>query len=179
MSEEKIKKGRKMKLTPYQRAISERSKKDRMRIANMVKRKPEIEKHCCICGKEEAEILHNKRNPYMITFICRECRADEDKLKQAEKHRFDIREIMDKSTLSTKNFTGDDVKKIIENYLFEISSIGAYCDKVGISRHQFNQLTARYESIYNDPAIKKKIINHANKVNRENLSKLAYERNNF
>ena len=179
MSEEKNKKGRKMKLTPYQRAISERSKRDRMRIANMVKRKPEIQKHCCICGKEEAEILHNKRNPYVITFICRECRADEEKLKQAEDYRFDIREIMNKSTLSTKNFTNEDVKKIVDDYLFEITSIGAYCDKAGVSRHQFNQLLERYKIIYNDPAIKKKILNHANKVNRENLSKLAYERNNF
>lgn len=170
---------RRLRLSDSERAISEKSKKDRMRIANMVKRKPEIEKHCCICGKDNAEILHNKKNPYVITFICKECRADEDKLAQAEKTRFDIREIMDKSTLSTKNFVKEDVKKLVENYLMETISIGAYCTKIGISRHQFNQLMERYKKMYNDPSIRKKIINHANKVNRETLSKLAFIRNRF
>ena len=177
MNNKKNIKLRKTRLTPYERAISERSKKDRVRIANMVKRKPEIEKHCCICGRDDAEILHNKKNPYNITFICRECRADDDKLKEAENYRFDIREIMNKSTLSAKNFVEGDVKSLVEDYLFEVTSIGAYCDKVGISRHQFNQLIDRYSFIYDDKSIKKKVLNHANKINRENLSKLAYERN--
>ena len=168
-----------LRLSTYQRAISEKNKKDRMRIANMVRRKPEIEKKCCICGKDNAEILHNKKNPYVVAFICKECRNNEENLNQAEKLRFDIRELMDKSTLSTKNFTKDDVKKLVEDYLMEISSIGAYCNKIGISRHQFNQLMERYKDMYNDPSIRKKIINHANKVNRETLSKLAYERNRF
>lgn len=179
MEENKNKRGRKMKLTPYQRAISDRNKKDRMRIANMVRRKPELEKHCCICGSDDAEILHNKKNPYVIAFICKECRADAFKLQEAEKHRFDIREVMDKSKLSTKNFTNEDLKAIVESYLFETISIGAYCDKLGISRYQFNQLVERYGIIYDDPTIKKKIINHTNNVNRKTLSKLAYERNNF
>lgn len=171
------KKSRALRLSDYERALSEKYKKQRMRIANMVRRKPEIKKECCICGNINADILHNKKNPYMITFLCKECRANEKNIEKAEHYRFDIRTNMDKSKLSTKNFTNEDVKTIVENYLFEVISIGAYCDKLNISRHQFNQLVSRYNVIYNDPSIKKKIVNHANKVNRENLSKLARERN--
>jgi len=174
-------KRKKPRLSSEDRTISEENKANRTKIANMIKRKPEIKKQCCICGKENAEILHNKypKDPYVITFICKECRADKEKLVQAEKLRFDIREIMNKSTLSTKNFVKEDVKKLVEEYLMQIQSIGAYCDSIGISRHQFNKLIERYKEMYNDPSIRKKIINHANKVNRETLSKLAFERNRF
>ena len=170
---------RRLKLTPYEKELSNKVKKERIRIANMVKRKPEIEKSCCICGNENAEILHNKKDPYKIAFICKECRSDDYKLRQAEDLRFDIRAVMDKSTLSAKNFTEKDVKDIVENYLFETISIGAYCEKVGISRHQFNQLIERYKDLFNDIGIKKVVLNHANKVNRNKLSEIAYQRNNF
>lgn len=171
------KNNRTLKLTPQERIISEQCNKERIRIANMVRRKPELEKHCCICGSENAEILHNKKNPYVIAFICKECRADAFKLQEAEKHRFDIREVMDKSKLSTKNFTNEDLKAIVESYLFETISIGAYCDKLGISKYQFNQLIERYGIIYDDPTIKKKILNHTNRINAIKLSALAFERN--
>ena len=32
----------------------------RVKIANMVARDKTINRKCCICGKENAEILHNK-----------------------------------------------------------------------------------------------------------------------
>ena len=64
-------------------AHREKEKKERIRIANMVKRKPELKKVCCICGNS-AEILHNKKNPYFISFICSNCRMDINKLKIAE-----------------------------------------------------------------------------------------------
>ena len=159
--------------------LADKYKVERTRIANMVRRKPEIKKICCICGKENAEILHNKKDPYVITFLCRQCRTNEENLVLAEQKRFDIRELMNKSTLSAKNFTIEDVKTLVDNYLVDVLSIAKYCKKTGISRHQFNQLVERYSHIYKEPTIRKKVLNHANKINRANLSKLAYERAGF
>lgn len=170
---------RKERLTPLQRLQSEQMKKDRIKIANMIARKPEIRKQCCICGNTDAQILHNRNNPYMISFICKECRSDIDKLEEAKKCRFDIRSIMDKSTLSTKSFTDTDVKDIVDGFLNDLVSIGAYCEKLGISRHQFNGIVKRYAIIFNMPTIKKTVDSHTNKINRENLSELAFERNKF
>lgn len=154
-------------------------KKERTKIANMVARKPEIRKICCICGEDNSLILHNKDNPYFISFICRNCRDNPENLKKAEECRFDIRTMMDKSTLSSKNFTDSDVKKIVDDFLNDIVSIGAYCDKIGISRHQFNQLVDRYAMIFEIKNIKKTVNAHTNKVNRLRLSELATERNNI
>lgn len=176
---EKIKKTRKPRISEEERKESNDMKKIRIRIANMVARKPEIEKKCCICGKEKAPILHNKINPYMITFICRECRENENNIKVAESKRIDIRAYMDKSKLSSKSFLESDVKRIVETYLSPrtILSIGAYCKEIGISRHQFNQLVERYSVIYNDSDIKKKIIQHSNAVNNNKLSEIASRKN--
>ena len=61
---------KKNKLTP------EEMQKLRVRIANMVARDKTIDRRCCVCGKRNAEILHNQKNPYLITFLCRTCRTD-------------------------------------------------------------------------------------------------------
>ena len=158
-------------------AIKER--KERVRIANMVKRKPELRKICCICGKDDAEILHNKDNPYLISFICLECRKNAKNILKARRRRFDLREVVDKSKLSTKNFTNRDVKLIIDSFLLDVVSIGEYCKKTGISRYQFNQLLDRYKYICDDAIIKERVANHTNKVNRKTLSKVITEKNSF
>lgn len=169
----------KKRLTPHQKMKSEQLKKDRIKIANMIARKPEIQKHCCICGNTDAQILHNKNNPYMITFICKDCRNDAEKLESAKSYRFDIRSVMDKSTLSAKSFIDTDVKAIVDGFLNDLLSIGAYCTKIGISRHQFNEIVKRYATLFDMPTIKKTVDAHTNKINRENLSELALERNKF
>lgn len=177
-TEKKFEPNRRLKLTLEERIISEQRKRDRMRINVMVKRKPEIVQHCCICGNENTQILHNAVNPYKITFICKNCRADTDKLKKAEKCRFDIRDIMDKSKMSGKTFSEKDVQNIVENYLFDVISIQDYCYKIGISRCKFNSLIERYTKLYDNPLIRKMIINHSNNINAKKLSVLALERNN-
>ena len=141
---------RKKEMTWEERVKSKQLKVTRTRIANMVARKPEIKKVCCICGSTDAQILHNKVNPYIITFICKDCRNDEEKLNLAEKKRFDIRSQMNKSKLSVKNFTDVDVKQIVD-----------------------------YAALFNIPTIKKTIDAHTNKINRVKLSECANERNNF
>lgn len=155
------------------------NKKERVRIANMVKRKPEIKKVCCICGKKDAEILHNKENPYLISFICRKCRLDDENMKVAEKHRFDLREVVDKSKLSTKNFTVKDMTIIVNDFLDDIISIGEYCKNIGISRYQFNKLVSRYADYFGDDIMEKRIMSHANTMNRKHLSKVFLEKNSF
>ena len=61
------KRGRKP-LSPDKKQESLNWQKERVKIANLVARKPEIEKVCCICGKP-GNILHNRQDPYYITFI--------------------------------------------------------------------------------------------------------------
>lgn len=168
---------RKPRLSAKERTISERKKRDRIRIAQMVKRKNEIEKSCCICGNKNAQILHNYNNPFVISFICKNCRDDKNKLSQAEKLRFDIREKLDKSKMIGKTFSEKDVKNIVENYLFDVLSIQDYCYKIGISRHKFNLLIERYIKLYDNPLIRKMVINHSNKINAKKLSVLALGRN--
>lgn len=174
-----------LKLTQEERQKSKQLRVVRTRIANMVARKPEIKKQCCICGSTDAQILHNRIDPYndksiyMITFICKNCRNDANKLKQAEQKRFDIRSIMDKSKLSVKSYTDIDVKHIVDEYLNDLVPIGEYCNKIGISRHLFNGLVKRYAELFKMPNIKKTIDSHTNKLNRIKLSEAAIKRNNF
>ena len=73
-----ITRGRKP-LTKKQKQESAEWQKIRVKVANMVARKSEINKKCCICGKE-GKILHNKQDPYYIAFICDECKKDANNL---------------------------------------------------------------------------------------------------
>ena len=179
MEDKKNVKPKRVVLTWEERVKSQQMKTIRTRIANMVARKPEIKKQCCICGSTNAQILHNKVQPYMITFICKDCRKDETKLAQAEKKRFDVRSLMNKTGLSVKHFIDVDVKQIVEGYLNDLVSIEAYCEKISISRHQFNGLVERYAETFKIPTIKKTINAHTNKINRVKLSECANERNSF
>ena len=164
------------RLTSQQITKSLKFKKNRTKIANMVARKPEIQKHCCICGNTDAQILHNENNPFMISFICKKCRANKRRLEEAETKRVDIRETMDKSKISSGTFLEIDVKLIVENYLLETLSIGRYCTCIGISRYIFNKLIERYSEIFNEPTIKRYIQKHSNKLSAMQLSLLALER---
>ena len=85
----------KKRLTEKEKEASIKWQHERVKIANLIARKPEIQKICCICGKE-GKILHNRENPYYITFICDECKKDPKNINKAEKTRFDVREKLDK-----------------------------------------------------------------------------------
>ena len=147
----------KPKLTPEQRAIADAHQKDRVKIANLVSRKKEIDKSCCLCGKP-GRIMHNKNGePYKIAFICCECGLDPAKLEEAENHRFDIREKLEKANLRIHNITEQEQEALVENYLKTILSIGDYCKQVGISRHQFTLLVNRYNELHPEFFVKDKI----------------------
>lgn len=149
-------------------------RKERVRIANMVKRKPEIQKKCCICGRLNADILHNDKNPYMITFLCDRCRKNKEKIQEAEKYRFDLREVADKSKLSSKNFTIKDLTQIVDDFITANVSIGNYCDSVKISRYQLNNLVARYVEHYGNEYVKSRIEEVTSKSNKKYLNKFIF-----
>lgn len=130
--------------------------KIRVKIRNFVARKPEINKNCCICGKP-GKILHNRQDPYYISFICDECRRVPENLQLAVERRFDIRTKMDKTKLSVHNFTDEMIIRIIVGYMNSNKSIGDYCNEVGISRYQFNQLQDYYDKLFPTQNIKQLI----------------------
>lgn len=162
-------------LPKVQKQEALKRQKERVKIANLVARKPELQKICCICGKT-GHILHNRNNPYFITFICNECDKDKNKLLEAEDYRFDLRLKLNKPNLNTRNFVKEEVENIVEGYLIDKLSIGDYCDKREISRYQFTQLIKRYENMYPEREINETIISHSNEIMGENCKKRYIER---
>lgn len=169
-----LKRGRGNKATPKEKKVAMQWQHERVKIANLIARKPEIQKICCICGKE-GKILHNRKNPYYITFICDECKKDPKNINKAEKTRFDVREKLDKANLCVHNFRGKQIKDITENYLKNNLSIGDYCQSIGISRHQFKQVMYRYNEIYSKKniCVENKIKKHSNAVQSEKMKTLC------
>ena len=167
-------------LTPEQKIKSKEWNKSRVKIANMVARKKEIDKSCCICGKP-GNILHNRKNPYNISFICNECRKDSKKLMEAEKLRFDIRSKLNIQNLSIINYTEKEIKGIVEDYVkkseYKTNSIGEYCKKIGISRYQFNIIINKYEELYPNNNMKEIINNKFRAIQRKRLHNAAELRN--
>ena len=166
----------KPKLTPEQRAIADAHQRDRVKIANLVKRKKEISKECCLCGKE-GRIMHNKNGePYKITFICTECSNDPAKLEEAENHRFDIREKLEKTNLRIHNIPLAEQEELVETYFNSIVSIGDYCKEKGISRHQFSLLLNKYKESHPDVAVDEKVKGVSKRVQQQRLTKIIFDK---
>lgn len=163
------------RLNEQQRKQAEDWQRTRVKIINLVARKKEIEKICCICGKE-GKILHNKKNPYFITFICDECKKDPQNIEKAEELRFDLRDKLNKDNLCIHNFSDYQIKEIIKDYLKDYCSIGKYCEKLNISRYQFNILLQKYNALYPKENIKQRVKARSKKVQSERLKKSNKER---
>ena len=153
--------------TPERKKEMEDWQRERVKIANLVSRNKEIKKECCICGSEQAKILHNRQDPYYITFICDECRKEESNLEYAEEFRFDVRTKLNKKSKSTDNFTQEECVRIVIGYMNELLSIGDYCDKIGISRHQFSNLLKQYKKLFPKQHIDHLVSNHSNRIQKE------------
>lgn len=140
----------------------------RVKIAHYVRRN-NIEKKCVICGKE-GEIMHNRENPYMIAFICNECRKDPKKEKLAEKRRFDIRnKVSKKGTHILKTSTDEYITKVVDDYLKDVLPIREYCDKIGVSNRQFHTILNRYKEIHPNQPVDDFIKSHRNTVHRKRI----------
>lgn len=146
--------------TEAQKQMAKERQRQRARITNTVARDETINKNCCICGKENSPILHNNDNPNMITFLCAECRKDTDRLKRAERYRFNLdiykqRQIESRennSYLDTRKFTAQEVKDLVENFtkITNTLTFGEYCEENDISRYQFNKITELYGEYFPD-----------------------------
>lgn len=140
----------------------------RVKISHFVRRNG-IEKNCVICGKP-GEIMHNRANPYKISFICEECRKDPDKEAQADKLRFDIRnKVPKRGTHILKTSTNEYITKVVENYLHDVLPIREYCKKIGISNRQFHTVVERYKEIHPDQPIDDFIKSHRDTVHRHRI----------
>lgn len=134
------------KATPEQKELAQKYQKARVKITNIVARRPSIEKKCCICGKE-GSILHNKENPYYITFICKECRKDENKRQEAEKYRFNLLDIVNETKLGIRNYSDEEITEILDNYPAD-QNMGDFCMENNISRYILNEMVERYCKLY-------------------------------
>lgn len=179
--------GRK-KATPEQKQRAKEWQRERVRITNLVARDKTISKKCCICGKDNSAILHNKENPYLITFLCKECRKDKDNIAKAEQYRFDLKEYRDnqlreredKYYIDTKKFSEEEVKEIVEGYdkHSNLLTFGEYAEQNGLSRHQFNQLQERYLEFFPDKEyVIIAIHNRSKAIQKNKLSNAAIDRN--
>lgn len=173
--------------TAEQKQAAKDWQKIRVKITNAVSRDNTIQRKCCICNKDNAPILHNKENPYLITFICKECRKDKANLEKAEQLRFDlekykeqlIQDRKDNYYLDTKKFTKEEVKDIIEGYdqHNNMLTFGEYAELHNLSRHQFNQLQERYLEYFPDRAgVIDAIHNRSKAIQRQKLSLAATSR---
>lgn len=144
--------------------------KNRVRIANMVKRnRPDLIK-CYICGSTDAKILHNDDldNPYMINFICNDCRKNKENIKKVSLNRFDIRSRIGYKNYDVKSKLNEsNIKNLVENYLTSNKLIGDYCKDIGTTRYLFNTIIDRYMVIYPNSNIKNKIKDHSYKIKSE------------
>lgn len=176
MSQIKSKSGRKP-ATPQQKADYEKWSKERIRITNLISRNKNIKKVCCICGKK-GQILHNRYDPYYISFICKECRKDPNNLMKATEYRFDVRTLFGTAYKYTSHFTDEMVKKYVLDYLNDsIKSIGSYCKDIGITRYQFNKLIERYDKLFPEQQIKLLIKNRSHRVQKEECIQRVENRN--
>lgn len=162
----------KKRLTPAEKIEAQNWQRTRVKIINMITRKPEIQKICCICGKE-GKTLHNRKDPYFITFICDECKKDPNNLIIAEESRFDIRDRIDKAGTSVNNYSDEQIIRIITSYMNSIMSLGEFCEQENISRYQFNQVLDRYQKLCPSHNIRQLTHNHFRRIQKERAKQIA------
>ena len=153
--------------TPEQLKQSKERQKQRVKITNIIARETNLERKCCICGKDNAEILHNTENPYFITFLCRQCRKNKDNIKEAKLHRFDLeayrRDKLDNRDnniyMNTHKFAKKEIKDIIDGFIEPSNTLtmGEYANGLGLSRYQFNCIIKRYDEYFPDSKIEERI----------------------
>lgn len=126
----------------------DKENKTRAKIANFVRRKPEINTDCCICGKK-GTIVHSKTdNPYFITFLCWKCRQEPENLIIAEQYRVDVRTLVNKQHIHISHYTDSQINDIVVKYMNSLDLIGEFCEKEGLSRFQFNTVIERYKKLH-------------------------------
>lgn len=146
-------------LTDEQREEYRDWNKMRIKVGNLVRRRKDIDRSCCICGKPNADILHNMKDPYYIGFICKECRKDKSNMVIAEESRIDIATKLARRNTQISKFSNEAIIRIVVGYMNEQTNIQQYCEKTGISRYQFKQIVDEYDKKFPNQHIKELIKN--------------------
>lgn len=171
-----VKMARKAKLTEKEKEEYKRWNKTRIKIGNLVRRRKDIDRSCCICGKPNADILHNTKDPYYIGFICKDCRKDKNNMVIAEEHRIDITTKLAKAHTQISKFSNEAIVRMVVGYMNKTTNITAYCEEIGISRYQFKQIVDIYDKKFPNQHIKELIKNK--KPYRRNFSKKETKQQN-
>lgn len=162
-------------LTDIEREKAKERQKQRIKIANTVKRY-NINNNCYICGNK-GKIIHNYKDPYNIAFLCDNCRKDLTNLKTIEEHRINIEEIIlnnlkeNMVDKQVKRLPKEEIKVLVDEYLNKEISIGKFCNEKGISRHQFNTMVKLYSKEYQEIPIIEMVKEQAKRIQREIVSK--------
>lgn len=147
-------------LTDEQRNKYKEWNKMRIKVGNLVRRRKDIDRSCCICGKPNADILHNIKDPYYIGFICKECRKDKNNMVIAEEHRIDIATELARKHTQISKFSNEVIVRIVVGYMNKPeTNIQQYCEETGISRYQFKQIVEEYNKKFPNQNIKELIKN--------------------
>ena len=148
-------------------------KQQRVYIKNFINRRFIGKKECAICNIEEnLSVVHNKENPYQISFICKNCRSKISKDKLEKLPKVDILkniEINPKYSHSKDLVLDSKMKFIIEHSLETDMSMMNYLKSQKISYHKFKIATKLYEKEV--APIEKDIKNHFKRLRVKNISK--------
>ena len=148
----------------------------RVYIGNFVKRHYTGSKACVNCRKEPTTIVHNVENPYLVSFICDDCRLGLDTEQLASLKKVNLLDYVEKNKkyTSTKNIVmTDELKNTIEGILNSDVSLMEYLKKHDLPYHRYKASVKLYEKEIGP--IKKKIQTHLESMRRAKISETMKE----
>ena len=148
-------------------------KHQRVYIKNFINRRFIGEKQCAVCSSNEnLSVIHNKENPYQISFICRDCKSKLTRKDLENLPKVDILkniEVNKRYSHSKDLILDSKMKFIVEHSLETDLSMMNYLKSHNISYHRFKIATKIYEKEV--APIEKDIKNHFKRLRVKNISK--------
>lgn len=122
----------------------------RVYITNFINRRFTGIRACTICGNtENLSVVHNKVDPYKISFICKNCKNKLDRTQLESLPKINILEhieINKKFSHSKDLILDDKMKLIIENALVTDKSLVNYLRENDISYYKYKVAVEKYEN---------------------------------
>ena len=148
-------------------------KHQRVYIKNFINRRFIGEKQCAVCSSNEnLSVIHNKENPYQISFICKDCKSKLARKDLENLPKVDILkniEVNKRYSHSKDLILDSKMKFIVEHSLETDLSMMNYLKSHNISYHRFKIATKIYEKEV--APIEKDIKNHFKRLRVKNISK--------
>lgn len=144
----------------------------RVYIGNFIRRHYTGSRKCVNCGKEPTTIVHNKKDPYKISFICDDCRLGLDEEQLASLKKISLLDYVDNNQKYSpiKNITlTEDLKNILEGILKTDLPLLTYLKENNISSYRYNKILDLYEKEVGP--IKDKIKQHLKEQRINRISK--------